>query len=349
MDINGKICRWTDMFKTHPYVMYAKTAEATCSESNINPQGFRGPEYPLKKLDKSFTILFTGGSVAEDQMGSDKITSLEKVLNENYKIDGYDNFKVLVGAMAGWRQPSQLIMLNLYSTIIHGVIVLDGYNEFELISSPKWRMAGYPADPFVMQGVNNQLDIIKFIFALCDGDLFRHQLNSKYLIHFRTYYHLTQMIRQTCRNKVEEMSANESTYMSFFTFPLNSTNDKERQNYNEKMFLSYIRNMHAVAKSNHIKELYFIQPAPAVQKKLTDDERLVAQDLSYGPLYTKMTTGRMALNSENIRVVSLLNIFENNSDRLYNDRIHLNDHGRKILEKNLLLNLEKYWHIKKKI
>ncbi len=344
----GTNCHWTDMFKTHPYLMYAKKADTECSDYNINEQGFHGPAYPINKIPKTFIIMFSGGSVAEDQMGSEKITSLENVLNDNYKIDGYDNFKVIVGALAGWRMPNQMIMMALYSSVIDGFINLDGFNEFELIQQPNGRTAGYPADPFVMQGINDPLDVWKYLFAKCDGYIFKQQLSSNFLINFRSYYYLTEIARSYCRKTAVSINLNDSSYMNYFIFPKNMSTQDIQRKYNSEKYLSYYRNMSAIAKSNKIKEIYFIQPSPAFKNFLTEEEHKLNQDLSYKQLYEKMTNERLALIKEKIPVVSLVDIFKNTKERIYLDKIHPNAEGRKILEQQILLNLEKHWDLKRK-
>ncbi|MBK7892325.1 MAG: hypothetical protein IPJ84_16215 [Bdellovibrionales bacterium] len=94
---NGEECRWLDMFRSHPYVMYAKRTSGTCADHNINRQGFVGPDYPIDKLDKTFTILFAGGSVAESLMALGPVTTLETILNRDYRMDGFAGFRVIVG------------------------------------------------------------------------------------------------------------------------------------------------------------------------------------------------------------------------------------------------------------
>lgn len=101
MSLLGEQCRWVDMFRSHPYFMYAKKSSGACADSGVNRQGYVGPEYPLKRLEKTFTILLTGGSVAEDLMWRGPVTTLEAALNSRYRIDGFDGFKVIVGAIAG--------------------------------------------------------------------------------------------------------------------------------------------------------------------------------------------------------------------------------------------------------
>ena len=344
----GVDCHWTDMFQSHPYLFYAKKRTGDCAEQSINRQGFRGPEYPLQKLSKTFTIMVTGGSVAEDQMGFESVTTLEQTLNTHYKMDGFENFKVIVGAVAAARLPNQLILLALYSPVIHGFISLDGFNEFELIQQPVNRMAGFPADPFIMQGINDTIDVKKFMFAKCDGLLLRHQLQSPVLLHLRSYFYLTQLLRQVCRQTARSLSTDGSIYMEYFKFPADFNDQSKQMAYNELQFLNYNRNMSAIAKANHIKEIYFIQPTPAFKKNLSQFELANTGDLSYRALYKKMEQDRLALVSENIPVVSLIDMFQDEREQIYNDKIHLNSVGKKALESKILDSLEKHWHIQKR-
>lgn len=185
---NGEECRWLDMFRSHPYVMYAKRTSGECVDHNVNRQGFIGPDFPIDKLPKTFTILVTGGSVAESlMMAPEPITTLEAILNRDYRLEGFSGFRVIVGAMAASRQPSSMILMTLYSRILHGYINLDGFNEFELINAPDGRMAGFPADPFAMQGISNMLDVGKYLSARCDEVLLRMQLRETVAMRLRSF------------------------------------------------------------------------------------------------------------------------------------------------------------------
>lgn len=348
---NGEECRWLDMFRSHPYVMYAKRASGDCSDHNINRQGFVGPDYPVEKLDKTFTILVTGGSVAESLMVGDRVTPLETILNREYRMDGFAGFRVIVGAMAASRQPSAMILMALYSRILHGYISLDGFNEFELINSPGSRMAGHPADPFVMQGISNTLDVGKYLFARCDELLLRTQLKSTMAMKLRGFYYVTQAFRDLCRVSAARMAArsfDDSQYMSYFTFPAEVRDLEFQRRFNSAQFLQYIRTTSAIAKANGIKELHIVQPVPAFKKVLHEEERRRVQDLSYGPLYKKMAQEWMALNAEGVPVVNMAGLFDDTQAAVFVDRIHLSNEGKEVLLAKIVETLVAQWGLKRK-
>ena len=349
---NGEECRWLDMFRSHPYVMYAKRTSGECVDHNVNRQGFIGPDFPIGKLDKTFTILVTGGSVAESlMMAPEPITTLETILNRDYRLEGFSGFRVIVGAMAASRQPSSMILMALYSRILHGYINLDGFNEFELLNTPGSRMAGYPADPFVMQGISNTLDVGKYLLARCDEVLLRTQLRATVAMHLRSFYYVTQAVRDLCRASAAGMASrsfDDSHYMSYFSFPAEITDLDYQRRHNSAQFLHYIRTTSTIAKANGIKELHVIQPVPAFKKVLPEEERRRVQDLSYGPLYKKMITERMALNAEGIPVVNMAGLFDDTPEAVFVDRIHLSDEGKDILLAKIVETLVTKWGLKRK-
>ncbi|MBK7892326.1 MAG: hypothetical protein IPJ84_16220 [Bdellovibrionales bacterium] len=253
--------------------------------------------------------------------------------------------------MTASRQPSAMILMALYSRILHGYVNLDGFNEFELISAPGSRMAGYPADPFVMQGISNTLDVGKYLFAKCDETLLRTQLRATAAMHLRSFYYATQAVRDLCRVSAARMAArsfDDSHYMSYYSFPAEMTDIEFQRQHNSAQLLHYIRTTSAVAKANGIKELHIIQPVPAFKKVLPEEERRRVQDLSYGPLYKKMTQERMALNAEGIPVVNMAGLFDDNPAAIFVDRIHLSNEGKDILLAKIVETLVAQWGLKRK-
>lgn len=244
-----------------------------------------------------------------------------------------------------------MLQLTIYSHLLHGYISLDGFNEFELIESPGNRMAGYPTDPFVMQGISNVFDVWKYLFARCDGELLRTQLASNILMHLRTYYYLTQLVRQTCQAAAVGLATrgdDASTYMSAFTFPNTVSDPLQQRSYNEEMFIHYIRTTSAITKAGGIKALHIIQPVPALKKVMSADERLRVQDLNYGPHFQKMIRDRMALNAEGIPVVSLAGLFDETPGDIFIDRIHLNQEGQAVLLEKLVQTIQSRWGLRHK-
>ena len=71
-----------------------------------------------------------------------------------------------------------------------------------------------------------------------------------------------------------------------------------------------------------MKSAYFLQPAPAYGKTLTEDEKRNAGDLGYGDLYRRVAAGMMTLREHGLPIYDLANIFANEKGTIYADHIH---------------------------
>jgi hypothetical protein len=83
-----------------------------------------------------------------------------------------------------------------------------------------------------------------------------------------------------------------------------------------------------VAHDNGVKTAYFFQPAPAWGKTLTEEEKRVVGDLSYGELYRRIVTGMMTLREHGLPMYDLGDIFVNEKGSIYADHIHYLRYGR---------------------
>src|SRR6266496_2031368 len=88
------------------------------------------------------------------------------------------------------------------------------------------------------------------------------------------------------------------------------------------LYQKYLRATEALARDYNVKSAYFIQPAPAYGKALTEEEKRVVGDLAYGPLYRKMAAGLMTLQQRNLAMYDLGDIFANVKETIYADHIH---------------------------
>jgi hypothetical protein len=83
-----------------------------------------------------------------------------------------------------------------------------------------------------------------------------------------------------------------------------------------------VRATFAVARDNNVKSAYFIQPAPAIGKELTEEEKRVVGDLSYRDIYRNITAGLMTLRDGGAPVFDLTQIFAGEKATIYADHIH---------------------------
>ena len=77
-----------------------------------------------------------------------------------------------------------------------------------------------------------------------------------------------------------------------------------------------------MARDNGVKTAYFFQPVPAWGKTLTEEEKRVAGDLSYGDLYRRIVTGMMTLRARGLPMYDLGSIFANERGSIYADHMH---------------------------
>ena len=88
------------------------------------------------------------------------------------------------------------------------------------------------------------------------------------------------------------------------------------------LYQKYARAEEVVAHDNGVKTAYFFQPVPAFGKTLTEEEKRVVGDLSYGDLYRQIVAGMMTLRERGMAMYDLGDIFANEKGTIYADHIH---------------------------
>ncbi len=87
-------------------------------------------------------------------------------------------------------------------------------------------------------------------------------------------------------------------------------------------YRKYIRIMDMTARHYNVKSMFFLQPVPAVDKPLTEEEKRATPDMAYGQRYIRIVHDLEALNEGGIAVRSLLDIYANVKETIYADSIH---------------------------
>lgn len=135
--------------------------------------------------------------------------------------------------------------------------------------------------------------------------------------------YLTYLISKRARNYLSDYkgSPQKTTLESIFGFP-NDWNSKDRYDFNINQYKKYIRMINYIADKMGIKTAHFIQPAPAIDKELTEHEKSVVGDLSYRDVYLSMTKDMLRLRDERIPIYSLLDVFKETKETVYGDTVH---------------------------
>jgi hypothetical protein len=159
--------------------------------------------------------------------------------------------------------------------------------------------------------------------------------------------------RRMLDSRVRKERDRWTTIDRLFALPPDWDSDK-RIRWGFEQYKKYIRTMEAIASDRGIRSAYFIQPVPAIGKRLTSDERAVVGDLSYAPLYRRMADELLGLRAERVPIFSLLDVFADVETSLYDDSIHLkrNERGEsmgyRLMATAIARRLADVWHLRSK-
>lgn len=315
---NGADCRYIDTLFPHPYVAFVHHGNPPCGNPDINNVGLFGENFSSERRADRFVVLSTGGSVAA-QMGAtmpDKPRYLEEVLNRKYLSPNGKPFLVLNGADGAWKQPQQLILFLLYADAVDAVVTLDGFNEhYQLDSFLRFE---YPANNFARANPLAERDFSGVVRLWMLGKVAALFRSSAILSRSNAAYLITQYLQ----NSTAVEQNRHTSVESLFALPPEWDKDKRFQ-WAIGQYEKYILAMNAVAAQQNVLASYFIQPAPAIGKPLTEKERAAVGDLSYGPLYQRMADALLQLRSRGVAIHSLLDTFATSNETLYADPIHM--------------------------
>ncbi len=326
-DGEKKSIAWIDVHFPHPYLSFVHSEKLTWAHETFdgpNNAGFCGPDFPDEKIEDRYVILLTGGSVASSlgQMFKGGPRFLEEALNERYVSPNGKKFLVLNGAMGGWKQPQQTIMFLFYAHLVDALVTLDGFNEmshfdhldcrFELPMLEFWRV-----NPLIEHGSE------RLMASWINGTIYNYSRKNWFLSRSHYGYFLAKWIRNIIRVFMRQVTQEKGQDFSRSLFELPKSLGREKC---IRMFLErykdYFRYMNAIAEKMNIKTAYFMQPAPAISKPLTQEEMDVVGDLGYKERYLKLVNEMLTLNDEGIPIYSMLHILENVPETIYRDAIH---------------------------
>ena len=351
----SKSCGYGDSLIVHPYLAYVQTALGPCGVGYANSKSLIGKEFPDRPLPRTGIILVTGGSVAAQFVWDNRKeeSPLERILNAEFTGDRFDRFIVLNGGHGAWKQPNQYIFFGLYADILAGVITLDGFNEHDWIASR--RRFEEPASnyfqaverqdprvttaPFTMAALKLEADLYRFASR---HDIF--QVSN--LAYFVVDVARRMLRRYASRTPKTTITAEDdwvkASYGKMFAFHDKMTRE-ERKIWSLEQYEKYIRLMHGGAEALGIKSLFLIQPVPGWGKSLTQRERIFAGGADR-ELYKEMTDHMVGLRERfGIPVYSLLDVFENTKEEIYQDQAHVNKLGNEIIARRIADLIAEVW------
>jgi hypothetical protein len=108
------------------------------------------------------------------------------------------------------------------------------------------------------------------------------------------------------------------------------------------------------ARQRREDRLFLPKPVPAFGKTLTEEEKRVAGDLSYGDLYRQIVAGMMTLRERGLAMYDLGDIFANQKGTIYADHIHYwrdaagESPGNRLIAARIAQLLSETWGLQKK-
>jgi hypothetical protein len=347
-------CRYIDTLYPHPYLGFVHHGNPPCGVPDINNIGLFGPDYASERRGDRFVVLVTGGSVSAQLMrsGPNGTPYLQAILERDYVAPNGRPFLLLNGGDGGWHQPQQLILFLLYADAVNGVVTLDGFNERYFVGgSVRFE---YPPNNF--NDINPLLrssysDVVSRWIA---GKLYGRARASRILSRSQAAFLLLARVDAYVKSQERLYSERERTNINtIFALP-KEWDEEHRVTWADRQYQKYIRAMDVVAAQNDVLVAHFIQPVPAIRKTLTPDEKTVVGDLSYRSLYERIAGDVLSLANTGTPIFSLLDVFQNNTDTLYADVIHLRQSsdgtsvGYALIAQRMADVLADTWHLRPK-
>jgi hypothetical protein len=355
----GTSCRYVDTLFPHPYVGFVHHANPPCGQPWVNNVGLYGPDYPTVKRTDRYVVMLTGGSVAS-QLGQNGEPPapryLEQELNNKYVSPNGKPFLVLNGGDGAWKEPQPFILFSLYASSVDAVAVLGGFNEHYFF---------WPgAEERLERPLSNFIDVNPFVADENFGDAAIGWVMGRIagslalnpvLGRSHAAYMVVRGIEQAAKGKDIFKSSKKTTLNSIFHMPDNIRTDPPKAFAVQlELFQKYWRATEAVARDNSVKSAFFLQPAPAIDKVLTEEEKRVVGDLGYRDLYRRMTAGMMTLRERGLPIYNLADVFADQKGTIYADHIHVvrapdgESLGNRLLAARIAELLAETWGLQKK-
>ena len=356
----GTSCRYVDTLFPHPYVGFVHHANPPCGQPWVNNVGLYGPDYPTVKRDDYYVVLLTGGSVAS-QLGQNNRPPapryLEEELNKRFVSPNGKPFLVLNGGDGAWKEPQPFILFSLYASSVDALAVLSGYNEHYFFFPGMEERLERPlsnfldVNPFVADE-NFGDAAVGWVMGRIAGSLALNPLLGR----SHAAYLIIRGIEQVAKGKDIFKSSKKTTLNSIFHMPDDIRTNPERAfNVQLELFQKYWRATYAVARDNGVKAAFFLQPVPAIDKELTEEEKRVVGQMAYRDLYKRLTAGMMTLRERGLPVFNLADVFADQKGTIYADDIHVvrddvrnESLGNRLLAARMAELLAETWGLQKK-
>lgn len=352
---DGFKCTFQEALEIHPYLGWLTGPYLPCGRFVRNNRGFWDRhDIPYQRSPELYTVMITGGSVASQVAhgsGDDArpFNWLEDELNSRFQSPNGRPFRVVSGAMGGWRMPTQITTVAMFGSQVDAVISIDGYNEMSNVMADKpldrpdawtWYAVQSPASGVVTIEL---MKVLKYVrIAISSTPVLR---DSKVL--FGAFEGILSLLGD---GNVAVIGETEQ-FRQQFSYPQEWPNE-EVEKANILKWQNYILSLRGASESMGLKFAHFIQPIPNLEKSLTEDELKRAHWITGERYLRSIVHPAEALKKRGVPVVSLTGIFRDIKDTIYNDEIHCaydefgDNRGYRLMSKAIATSLGDIWKLK---
>ena len=353
-------CTYSSSLFPHPYLGWVHWNNPKCSNKLIyNSDGFLGPEFPIKKYEKFFDILITGGSVSAQFGPGRKCKNKENPFCRNFLGEALKEYissnnkkiRIFNGGAGAYKHPHQSIVATLFGKNFDLIISIEGFNEHYMFYDKIPKKFSSPASNFNVSTSGFILDssfsrlVIKLILS------YKNLANKFFLADNSHFHSLSYRMLKIIAEKTILTSNNKRQNLSnLWEYDKAQLNSVEIEEFKYENLVSQWKNFIASSNSNGGKGIIILHPVPQLFKTLSDVEKKITNHRNYKEIFLKMAEEAEKLRSnESLMIYDFLNIFNEYEETIYTDHSHMNAKGNEIMAMNLrdILILNKI--IKKKI
>jgi len=339
-------CSYFSSLFPHPYLGWVHWNNPKCSNKlGFNSDGFLGPEFPIKKYEKFFDILITGGSVSAQFGPGRKCKNIESPNCRNFLGEALKEYissnskeiRVFNGGAGAYKHPHQSIVATLFGKNFDLIISIEGFNEHYMLNDKIPKKFSLPANNYNISTNGFYLDsdfnrlIIKLILS------YKNLANKFFLIDNSHFHSLSYRILKIIAEKTILTENNKrQNFSNLWEYDKTQLNSVDIEEFKYENLVSQWKNFIASSSSNGAKAIVIIQPVPQLYKNLTIEEKEFTKHRDYKKIFLKMAeeAEKLRLN-ENLMVYDFLNIYEQYNETIYRDIIHINTKGNEIMASNL--------------
>ena len=339
-------CNYFSSLFPHPYLGWVHWNNPKCSDKiDFNSDGFPGPEFPIKKYEKFFDILITGGSVSA-QFGPGKNCKnkenpfcrnfLEETLKE-YVSSDKKKIRVYNAGAGAYKHPHQSIIATLFGKSFDLIVSIEGFNEHYMLYEDSQKKFSFPASNFNISTngfyINNGFNKLTLKLILSYKNL-----ANKFAVIDNSHFHsLSYRILKIIAEKTI-LTANDKrqNFSNLWEYDKSQLNAIDIEKFKYENLVSLWKNFIASSNSNGAKGIIILHPVPQLFKTLSEVEKNITNHKNYKEIFLKMAdeAEKLRLN-ENLMVYDFLDIFDQYDETIYTDHSHMNAKGNEIMATNL--------------